>query len=165
MTLTGTPARKLVQCNIRTMSNAVPHGWFVAAGGLLGGCDIGGSGGRVVGPVTAGGVDPVNCCPDGDAEHVGENHGGDLGGELGLSGPSCCSGVDAEDREALTESQGGDRSAGQMTGEQPATLGDRTDPDVVCASGANQHGDMGAERFGTTSAWCRSERKHRHRCW
>ena len=71
--------------------------------GLSGGFGIGGVASRVVGPVAPGGVDPVDSGADGDAEHLGEDDGGDLGGELGLGGASSGSCVDAEGIEPLTE--------------------------------------------------------------
>lgn len=73
---------------------------------------IGGCGGRVAGPVTAGGVDPVDSCSDGDAEHLGEDDSGDFGGEVLLGGSSSGPGVDAMGSESLTELAGGDGPSG-----------------------------------------------------
>ncbi len=90
----------------------------------------------VVGPVASGGMHPVDGGVDGDAEHLGEHDGGDLGGELQLRSTPCRSRVDPEYTESLTESIGGDGPTWQVTGEQPATRGGRADPDVVSAAGA-----------------------------
>src|SRR5947208_3581449 len=92
--------------------------WGVASGGLSDGCGIGTGKGCVVGPVAAGGVDPVDCGFGGDAEHLGENDGWDFGGELGLCCSSGGSGVDAVGGESLAEPESGDRSPGEVAWEQ-----------------------------------------------
>src|SRR6266540_2895214 len=91
-------------------------GWDVA---LVGSSRCSCGGGGVVGPVASGGLDPVACGGDLDAEGVGEDGGGELGGELdecGSAGGSC---VDAECAEAGAEPASGDGAAGEVAGEQP----------------------------------------------
>jgi hypothetical protein len=56
---------------------------------------------------------------DVDAEHAGEQGGGQLGGELEQGGGACLAGLDAEVFEALPEVGGADRAAGLSAGEQP----------------------------------------------
>lgn len=76
------------------------------------GVGIGGGGGRVAGPVATGGVDPVDGCADGDAEHLGEHDSGDFGGEVLLGGSAGGPGVDAVGSKSLTELAGGDGPSG-----------------------------------------------------
>ena len=80
-------------------------------------CSCGGGG--VVGPVASRVFDPVTGGGDGDAEDVGENRGGEFGGEVDESRAASGSGVDAECAEAGSESAGGDGPTGKVAGEQP----------------------------------------------
>jgi hypothetical protein len=57
-------------------------------------------------------MDPVDGGGSGDAEHLSQYDGWDLGGKLDLSGTACCSRIDAEKAEPLTELVGTDRPSG-----------------------------------------------------
>src|SRR5215218_5304704 len=122
--------------------------WCVASVELSGGGSLGGGGVCIIRPVASCGVDPVDRGSDGDAEHLGEDHGGDVCGEV----LSCCSSggacVDAEVAESLSEAESGDRPAGQVAWEQPATREGRADPDVVGAAGGDEGADVCGERLG-----------------
>jgi len=54
-----------------------------------------------------------------DAQHAGEQGGGQFGGELEQRGGACRAGLGAEVFEALPEVGGADRAAGLASGEQP----------------------------------------------
>ena len=56
------------------------------------------------------------------AEEVGEDRGGELGGEVEERGAAAGLGVDAEGSEPFAERGRGDRAAGQVPGEQPGGL-------------------------------------------
>jgi len=51
-----------------------------------------------------------------DAEHSGEQGGGEFGGELEKRGGACLAGLDAEVFEALSQVGGPDRTAGLPSG-------------------------------------------------
>ena len=57
--------------------------------------------------------------PGVQAEEVGEDGGGQLGGEVEERGPASGLGVGAEGAQAVAEPGSGDRLAGQPAGEQP----------------------------------------------
>ena len=67
----------------------------------------------VVGPV--GSALPGDSDADVDAEHAGE----EFGGELEQRGGACLAGLDAEVFESLPEVGGADRAAGLASGKQP----------------------------------------------
>jgi hypothetical protein len=77
----------------------------------------------VVGPVTAGVAHPADRGGGCQVQQVGEDGGGELGGELQECGATAGLGVDAEFAEPGAESAGGERSTGQQSGEQPARTG------------------------------------------
>jgi hypothetical protein len=56
---------------------------------------------------------------DVDAEHAGEQGGGEFGGELEQGGGACLAGLDAEVFDAFAEVSGADRAAGSASGKQP----------------------------------------------
>ncbi len=80
-------------------------------------------------------------------EKVGEDGGGQLGGEIGERGPAVRHGVDPEVAQALAEPGCGDRLAGQSAGEQPWRVGGRSDAGVG-AAGADELGEDDAEGLG-----------------
>jgi hypothetical protein len=65
------------------------------------------------------------------AEEIGEDRGGELGGEVEESGAVAGLGVDAEGSQPFAERGRGDGAAGQVPGEQPGGL----------LRGADAHGD------------------------
>ena len=56
---------------------------------------------------------------DVDAEHAGEDGGGQVGGELEQGGGAGSAGVDAELAEPFGHAEGADGAAGLTAGEQP----------------------------------------------
>ena len=79
-----------------------------------------------------------------DAEQVGEDRGGELGGEVGERGAAAGLGPDPEFAQALAEAGGGERSAGLQAGEQPSGGGWGADADVgsaVAGQGVQQPGE------------------------
>ncbi len=56
-------------------------------------------------------------------QQVGQDGGGELGGEVAERGAAPGSAVDAERAEALAEPTGGDRPAGEHAGKQPVCGG------------------------------------------
>jgi hypothetical protein len=70
-------------------------------------------------PVAIGGVLPGDGDVDVDAEHAGEDGGGDLGGELEQGCGAGRPGLDADLVEALGEAVGADGLAGAPTRQQP----------------------------------------------
>src|ERR1035441_8635461 len=75
--------------------------------------------GCVSGPVAGGGALPGDGDADVDAEHAGEDGGGQVGGELEQCGRARLAGVDADLAQAFGELEGADRLAGLAAGEQP----------------------------------------------
>ncbi|KMV13521.1 hypothetical protein ACT16_23950 [Mycobacterium heckeshornense] len=75
--------------------------------------------GGVVRPVPAGGVGPVGSSGGVDAEQVGEDGGGDGGGQLEHRCAVAGLGVNAEPAEACSEPRWRDRLCGKVSGEQP----------------------------------------------
>ena len=57
---------------------------------------------------------------DVDAEHAGEDRGGEFGGELEQGGGAGWAGLDADLVEPFAEAVGADRLAGPPAGQQPA---------------------------------------------
>jgi hypothetical protein len=68
------------------------------------------------------------------AEEVGEDRGGELGGEVEQRGAASGLGVDAEGSQAFAERVRGDGAAGQVPGEQPGGGGRGSDAPVAAAA-------------------------------
>ena len=75
--------------------------------------------GGVVGPVACGGALPGHGDGDVDAEHAGEDGGGQVGGELEQRGGAVSGGLESELAESLGECVRADRAPGLPAGEQP----------------------------------------------
>src|SRR5689334_10213126 len=73
----------------------------------------------IAGPVASSLVHPLGGGRLVQAEEVGEDGGGELGGEVEEGGAAAGLGVDAEGSQAFAERGGGDGGAGQVAGEQP----------------------------------------------
>ena len=72
--------------------------------------------GCIAGPVASGLVHPLGGSVLVQAEEVGEDGGGELGGEVEEGGAAAGLGVDAECPEPSAERGRGDGAAGQVTG-------------------------------------------------
>jgi hypothetical protein len=84
---------------------------------------------------------------------VGEDRGGELGGEVGQGGPASGLDGDAEGAESFGEPFAGDRLSGQQSGEQPFAGGGRADAGVGLAVGEEGEQQV-AEGPGTgRSCW------------
>lgn len=79
--------------------------------------------GDVAAPVSGGEGCPFDCGLVGDADEVGQDRGGDLGGELEQGRVSGASGADAEDVHLESERCSGHGLAGVAAGEQPVAAG------------------------------------------
>src|SRR6478672_652471 len=111
--------------------------------------------GGVVGPVGCGGALPGHGDADVDAEHAGEDRGGQVGGELEQRGGAVSGGLESELAESLRECVRADRAPGLPAGEQPwrgtgvadggfsATV--RYDREGKCGNGFGQHDGLVAE--------------------
>src|SRR6266699_3363032 len=82
---------------------------------FLAAADVGGVGH----PVAGGGALPSDGDVDVDAEHAGEQGGGEFGGELEQRGGARLAGLDAEVFEALSQVGGSDRAARLPAGNRP----------------------------------------------
>ena len=69
------------------------------------------------------------------AEEVGEDRSGELGGEIEQRGTAPGLGVDADGPQAFAEPGWGDGAAGQVPGEQPGGSGQGSDSPVAAAVG------------------------------
>ena len=94
------------------------------------------------------------------AEQVGEDGGGELGGEVEEGGASAGLGEDAEGPEPSAECVGGDGASGQVPGEQPGGLLRGADA-AVAAAVADQLEDGAGERAGDGASW----RPRRRKVW
>jgi hypothetical protein len=63
---------------------------------------------------------PLDGDLDVDAEHAGQDGGGEFGGELEQRGRAGLAWPDPEEAEPLAESVGADGAAGLSSGEQPS---------------------------------------------
>ena len=81
------------------------------------------------------------------SEEVGQNCGGELGGEVEEGGAASGLGVDADAPETLAEPGCGDGAAGQVPGEQPGGGGRGTDA-AVAAPVADELENSVGERAG-----------------
>ena len=111
--------------------------WSAAA------ADVGGVGG----PVAGGGALPGDGDGDVDAEHAGQDGGGQVGGELEQRGGAGLAGVDAELAESFGELVGADRAAGLPAGEQPGR-GALVAEGGVAVAGGDELQDQGGEGLG-----------------
>jgi hypothetical protein len=82
-----------------------------------------------------------------DAEHAGEDGGGEFGGELEQGGGAGWSGADADLAEAFVEPVGADRLAGASAGQQPWG-GALVSGAGMALAGGDQVKDETGERFG-----------------
>ena len=104
------------RCSHQRRARAMSSSGSSAIGSVfLAAADVGG----VAGPVAGGGALPGDGDVDVDAEHAGEDGGGEFGGELEQRGGAGLAGSDAELAEAFAEPVGADRAAGLPAGEQP----------------------------------------------
>ena len=77
------------------------------------------------------------------AEDVGEDRGGELGGEVEQRGTAAGLGVDAEGPQAFAEPGRGDGPAGQVPGEQPGGGGRGADAAVAAPAADELEGGVG----------------------
>ena len=84
---------------------------------------------------------------DVDAEHAGEDGGGQVGGELEQRGGAGSGGSEAELAESFGECVGADRSAGLPAGEQPSGGAGVADGGVS-ATGRGDRADKGGNGLG-----------------
>src|SRR6266702_3802997 len=110
---------------------------------FLAAADVGGVGH----PVACGGALPGDGDVDVDAEHAGEDGGGEFGGELEQGGGAGWAGADADLAEAFVEPVGADRLAGASAGQQPWG-GALVSGSGVALAGGGQVKDETGERFG-----------------
>src|SRR6266568_952129 len=110
---------------------------------FLAAADVGGVGH----PVAGGGALPGDGDVDVDAEHAGEDGGGEFGGELEQGGGAGWAGADADLAEAFVEPVGADRLAGASAGQQPWG-GALVSGSGVALAGGGQVKDETGERFG-----------------
>lgn len=90
---------------------------------------------------------PCDGDADVDAEHAGEECGGQVGGELEERGGSGLAGAESELAEALCDLVGAEGPAGLPAGEQPAG-GSLVADGGVTSSGGDELEDERSERFG-----------------
>src|SRR6266699_704005 len=105
--------------------------------------DVGG----IAHPVAGGGALPGDGDVYVDAEHAGEDGGGELGGELEQGGGAGWAGADADLVEAFVELAGADRLAGASAWQQPWG-GALVSGSGVALAGGDQVKDETGERFG-----------------
>jgi len=72
--------------------------------------------GGVARPVPTGVSGPAGSGSDAEMEEVGEDRGGNFGGELEQGGPPPGQGADAEGAQPFAQSGGRNRAAGQVSG-------------------------------------------------
>jgi hypothetical protein len=82
-----------------------------------------------------------------DAEHAGQDRGGEFGGELEQGSGAGWAGVDADLAEAFAETVGADRLAGASAGQQPWG-GALVSGGGVALPGCDQAQHETGERFG-----------------
>src|SRR6266704_3869154 len=110
---------------------------------FLAAADVGG----IAHPVAGGGALPGDGDVDVDAEHAGEDGGGEFSGELEQGGGAGWSGADADLAEAFVEPVGADRLAGASAGQQPWG-GALVSGGGVALAGGGQVKDETGERVG-----------------
>jgi hypothetical protein len=126
----------------------------VARAGVVPAADVGGVGR----PVAGGGALPLDRDGDVDAEHAGQDCGGQVGGELEQRGGTGLAAVDADLAQPFGDLERADRLSGLAAGEQPGR-GAVVAEGCMAAAGCRQLQDQIAEGPGSTTGPLPSRRR------